>query len=137
MDAGVPLRPRAARTRTQRAMRSLLALLVLPIGVAGCAPGAPPPGPIDIVRKVIDPSYDYTESPDTWRGSDRDDDYRRHARRDGWHSGCPDDDMSCTHGGVTVCCAPSDRCCAGRNGPYCCAADGAGGDDGGRWYDDR
>jgi hypothetical protein len=116
-----------------------LALLVLPLGGAACAPGAPPPGPIDLIRKAIDPSYDYTESPDTWRGADQDDDgYRRHARRDGWHSGCPEDDLTCTHDGVTVCCAPRDRCCAGRDGPYCCDADGAGyGADGGRWYDDR
>ena len=36
------------------------------LGFAACAPGAPPPGPIDLVRKVFDPSYDYTESPDTF-----------------------------------------------------------------------
>lgn len=113
-----------------------IAMLVLAFGLVACAPGAPPPGPIDLVRKVIDPSYDYTKSSDTW--ADQDDDHGRHARRDGWHSGCPEDDLTCTHGDVTVCCAPSDRCCVGRSGPYCCDDVGAGqGDDGRRWYDDR
>ena len=128
--------------RTEAAARGsvlvALLLLALPLGFAACAPGAPPPGPIDLVRKVIDPSYDYTRSSDTWSHSDDDDDHYRPARRDGWHSGCPESDMTCTHDGVTVCCAPRDQCCAGRNGPYCCNAEGAGyGDDGGRWYDDR
>jgi hypothetical protein len=115
----------------------LLGSLVVALALAACAPGAPPPGPIDLVRKAIDPSYDYTQSSDTWRGADADD-YHRHARRDEWRSGCPEDDMTCSHGGVTVCCAPRDRCCAGSSGPYCCGSDGAGyGDDGRRWYDDR
>lgn len=125
-------RTTVSRARTARVLLALL----LGLGLAACAPGAPPPGPIDLVRKVFDPSYDYTRSPDTW--GDEDDDRARHARRDGWHSGCPADDLTCTHAEVTVCCAPRDRCCVGRNGPYCCDDVGAGyGDDGGRWYDDR
>jgi hypothetical protein len=125
-----------ARSRL-RSLRPLLIAGGVACFLAGCAPGAPPPGPIDLVRKAIDPSYDYTKSPDTWRDADEDD-YRRHARRDERSAGCPQDDMTCTHGGVTVCCAPSDRCCAGQSGPYCCGADGAGyGEDPGRWYDDR
>lgn len=59
--------------RTEAAARgsvlAALLLLALPLGFAACAPGAPPPGPIDLVRKVFDPSYDYTESPDTWSHS--------------------------------------------------------------------
>lgn len=121
---------RRLRTRTSPAA----AVLALAFSVAACAPGAPPPGPIDLLRKAIDPSYDYTESPDTWRGTDQDE--RRSARRDGWHSGCPRSDLICTHGDVTICCAPSDGCCAGRNGPWCCSAGTGYGDDGSRWYDD-
>lgn len=138
MHAPMPRSEVIARARRLGAALASLAMLVLlPLGISACAPGAPPPGPVDLIRKVIDPSYDYTQSPDTWGDAD-DERYPRHARRDGWHSGCPEDDITCSHGSVTVCCAPRDRCCAGRNGPYCCDADGAGyGDDGGRWYDDR
>jgi hypothetical protein len=130
--------PSRCRTGRSRAAWPLLTALAAALTLAACAPGAPPPGPIDLVRKAIDPSYDYTQSSEvSQRGAD-DDDYRRHARRDEWRSGCPQDDLTCTHGDVTVCCAPSDRCCLGRSGPYCCGSDGAGyGDDGRRWYDDR
>jgi hypothetical protein len=121
-------------------------LLALPVVLLGCAPGAPPPGPIDIVREIFDPNYDYTDSPDTWRDVDA----RPRHPRESWSASCPDGDMSCTHEGVTVCCAPRERCCAGRTGPYCCDPDGAGyagyGDpdyrdddrwsDEGRWRDD-
>lgn len=127
---------RGTALAAQRRVVVALAVIALPLALAACAPGAPPPGPIDIVRKVIDPSYDYTKSPDTWSNADEEDRYR-HARRDDWHSGCPENDMTCTHDDVTVCCAPRDRCCVGRSGPYCCDADGAGyGDDGGRYGDD-
>ena len=121
-------------------LRSLL--IALPLALLGCAPGAPPPGPIDIVREIFDPNYDYTESPDTWGG---DAEARaRYPRESGWSAECPSGDMTCTHEGVTVCCSPRDRCCAGRTGPYCCDADDAGyagyegygyGDDS-RWRDD-
>jgi hypothetical protein len=116
-------------------------LLALPLVLFGCAPGAPPPGPIDIVREIFDPSYDYTKSPDTWDGEAE---ARRPAPRGGdWSAACPAGDMTCSHEGVTVCCSPRDRCCAGRTGPYCCDGDGAGyaydgygyGDDS-RWRDD-
>lgn len=121
---------RRMRTSPWARASSAAAVLALALAVAACAPGAPPPGPIDLLRKAIDPSYDYTESPDTW-GSDEDD---RRSARDG-RSGCPRSDLICTYGDVTICCAPSDGCCAGRSGPYCCEAGTGYGDDGSRWYD--
>jgi len=108
------------------------ALGALATVVLGCAAGAPPPGPIDIVREIFDPSYDYTQQPETWRDASG-----RPSRPprpdDDWSSPCRSRDLSCTHEGVTVCCAPQDRCCAGATGPFCCsgeyARDGSGYDD--------
>lgn len=108
-------------------------LVALSLAAAGCAPGAPPPGPIDLVRKVFDPSYDYTESPDTWRDADA----RPRRSHERWSSGCPEDDMTCSHEGVTICCSPADRCCAGRSGPYCCSDRPDYGDDRGSWYENE
>jgi hypothetical protein len=104
-----------------------LALLALPIVLLACAPGAPPPGPVDIVRKIFNPSYDYTQSPSTWG-----DDDSRHARSypgQNSSSPCHERDLTCTHEGTTICCSHDDRCCAGRTGPFCCRSDSPGYDD--------
>lgn len=118
-----------SRTSVVRTARAALTLVAATLALAACAPGVPPPGPIDIVREIFDPSYDYTESPDTWRNAGT-----RPPRRDrdsGWSSGCRERDLSCTHAGVTICCSPRDRCCAGETGPFCCSGEYAG--QGGRY----
>ncbi|HZR81145.1 MAG TPA: hypothetical protein VFD92_08605 [Candidatus Binatia bacterium] len=81
--------------------------------VAGCSPGGgPPPGPIDIVRGIFDPSYDYRRADDdSWNHDDH-----RYDRR----YACSEDDLACSHDGRTICCSRSDGCCAGSGGPYCC-----------------
>ena len=75
-----------------RAVRAPGALVVTTLLLAGCAPGVPPPGPIDIVREIFDPGYDYTQSPDTWR------DARPvpPPRDDAWSSPCRERDLSCS-----------------------------------------
>jgi hypothetical protein len=103
-----------------------LALLALPLGVLGCEPGAPPPGPVDIVHKIFDPSYDYTQSSSTWGGDDRRESRAYH--HENWSAPCADDQLSCSNEGTTICCSRHDRCCAGHSGPYCCGDAG---------YDDR
>ena len=115
----------SSRLRTLRTSCALAATALL---LAACAAGVPPPGPIDIVREIFDPNYDYTQSPDTWRGSDARP-VRPHPD-DAWSSPCQERDLSCTHAGVTVCCSPRDRCCAGESGPFCCSGEYAGGGDG-------
>jgi hypothetical protein len=37
--------------------------------------------------------------------------------------GCPNTDITCSHEGRTICCDASDSCCAGTDGPYCCAVE--------------
>jgi len=108
-------------------IRAQLALLVLPVLLLACAPGAPPPGPIDIVRKIFDPSYDYTQSPSTWGDDDSRQSRSHHVQN--WSSPCQERDLTCTHEGTTICCSHDDRCCAGRTGPFCCSGDNAGYDD--------
>jgi len=103
-------------------MRRALLLMLLPLA-ASCAPGAPPPGPVDVVREIFDPSYDYTESPSTWQSEEQREAYQRERAIDHggpWQGVCAKDDLTCSHEGVTVCCAPYDRCCAAIDGPYCC-----------------
>jgi len=107
--------------------RRLLLLFVLVPLVAACAPGAPPPGPIDVVRKVFDPDYDYTESPSTWDDEEQREAYLRDRAlehdADPWAGSdvaCGRGDLACSHEGVTICCASFDRCCAATDGPYCC-----------------
>ena len=78
--------------------------LVSSLLFTACAGGGPPPGPIDIVRGIFDPNYDYR------RGAD----YPRDERT------CSSRDLTCTHDGTTVCCATAERCCVGAGGPYCC-----------------
>jgi len=118
--------------RAARAMRAHGALVVATLLLSSCAPGVPPPGPIDIVREIFDPNYDYTQSPDTWRDADA---RPGPPQRDGaWSSPCRERDLSCTHAGATVCCSPRDRCCAGETGPFCCSGEYTGSGDG--WYGD-
>lgn len=102
-------------------------LLGLPVVFLACAAGTPPPGPVDIVREIVDPSYDYRDNPDTWGGKDPR--QARHRDDDGWSATCRAGELTCSQQGATVCCSPRDRCCAGRTGPFCC------GDD--RYDDDR
>ena len=78
--------------------------LVSALFFTACANGAPPPGPIDIVRGMFDRNYDYR------RGTDYTTDTRA----------CSSRDLACTRDGTTVCCAPGEGCCAGAGGPYCC-----------------
>jgi hypothetical protein len=99
-------------------IRAQLLLLALPVCLLACEPGAPPPGPVDLVKKMFDPSYDYTQSPSTW-GDDERAAHSRHGQR--WASPCAERDLTCTHEGSTICCSHDDRCCAGRTGPYCCS----------------
>lgn len=110
---------RSLRTSVVRRVRAS-ALGALATVVVGCAAGAPPPGPIDIVREIFDPNYDYTQQPETWG---REASGRPPRPDDDWSSPCRSRDLSCTHAGVTVCCAPQDHCCAGETGPFCCSGD--------------
>jgi len=42
---------------------------------------------------------------------------------DGRESGaCSVREITCSHAGRTVCCASNHGCCAGADGPYCCAS---------------
>lgn len=108
------------RTHVNRLLVAV-ALAVLPVLAVACEPGAPPPGPIDIVHKIFDPSYDYTQSPSTWGDEDRRE--SRVHRGENWSTPCAESDLTCTHEGTTICCSRADRCCAGRTGPYCCSGE--------------
>src|SRR5581483_11130494 len=75
--------------------------------VAGCSPGGgPPPGPIDIVRGIFDPSYDYRRADDdSWNHDDH-----RYDRR----YACSEDDLACSHDGRTICCSRSTAAARAR-----------------------
>ena len=107
------------RSSTIRRRTQKLLLLALPTMLLACAAGTPPPGPVDIIREIVDPNYDYRDNPNTWGGDEPREARHRH-HDDSWSSGCREGELTCSHEGATVCCAPRDRCCAGQTGPYCC-----------------
>jgi hypothetical protein len=115
-------------------IRAQLALLALPVLLVACEPGAPPPGPVDLVKKIFNPSYDYTRSPSTWDDDDR---HSRSHHGERWSSPCAERDLACTHEGTTICCSHDDRCCAGRTGPFCCSDRSSAYDDASPRYDDE
>jgi hypothetical protein len=112
-----------------------LAALAFALIFTGCAGGHPPPGPIDLVREVFDPDYDYRYADRAERDRDADDRWGAdHGPR-----ACAASDLACSHEGRTVCCSRSDGYCAGADGPYCCdrgvARRGYGADRGWDWDD--
>jgi hypothetical protein len=41
-------------------------------------------------------------------------------------SSCHSSEITCSHGGRTICCPSTEGCCAGDSGPYCCGTSSYG-----------